>query len=868
MQNADKSSSGRTRLLKGSVAVQRNSQDILASPTPYSYKGTGSRIAVAIGGSSECCTSANANTTIPAPTITHIMPGDGFLDVFFDPTRSLTYWTVSTTSSVPGEVVPDVSGTASPIRVSGLVNRQAYTLRLSKTTPTGISGLSAPVTNARPLPVPGQLSLAIDAGNQSLTVTVTAPTSSGGSAIIRYEQSLDNQSTWVPVTFSSGMAFTMTGLTNGVTKTVYVRAVNDDGPGPAASAVGTPATVPSVPMLAIANGNQTLVITVTAGDDGGSPIRNFVLSYTVGGVLYSQTITYNQVPVTYTIPSLVNGTAYTISATAVNDIGTSSSATATGTPATVPGLPGLTVVAGDQTLTVTVSAPVSNGGSAIIRYEQSLDNSTWSTANLSGSNAITVTGMVNDVVSTVYVRAVNSMGAGAAASIDGTPTAAPPVPLAPVLTGMSAKTLTTVTLTFTQEANGIAITNYKYSLNGGAFTAFSPVDTTSPVTISGLTAATTYAIRLKAVSASGDSAESNEITVTTYAELRVERFTEPGTYTWVAPANIDEVEYLVVGGGGGGGGTVSNIRVLGNIPFAASDPSPGTLGTYYIWDRSGASQHGYLRRDNANNNDVMYIQCTAPSLITPNTGGTIFDRGKWYPTQYVYLMSTVAPTVTNTTYSQPQGFPNIAYGNNVSAGSGGGGGGSIKTSIISPFPKKTVTPNTSYTVVVGAGGAGGTATPSSGTGIGLGGGTETNGADGEASSFDDIIAAGGAGGKASRSGFNQNGGGGLSGDSIMGGRGGAGGARNAASNTNPETYQWNTTILRGTTAGSGVSLTFDNTNAVTYGSGGDGGDPNTVATSTVIANTGKGGEGTGATLNDAASGRDGASGVVMLRYYI
>jgi hypothetical protein len=43
--------------------------------------------------------------------------------------------------------------------------------------------------------------------------------------------------------------------------------------------------------------------------------------------------------------------------------------------------------------------------------------------------------------------------------------------------------------------------------------------------------------------------------------------------------------------------------------------------------------------------------------------------------------------------------------------------------------------------------------------------------------------------------------------------------------------------------------------------------PNTVATGTTPANVGKGGNGSGATLNSFANGIAGGSGIVMLRYY-
>ena len=66
------------------------------------------------------------------------------------------------------------------------------------------------------------------------------------------------------------------------------------------------------------------------------------------------------------------------------------------------------------------------------------------------------------------------------------------------------------------ENGGAGITNYKYSLDGVSYTAFSPARTTSPLTISGLTNGTSYSVTLKAVNAQGDSRPSESVTVTPF----------------------------------------------------------------------------------------------------------------------------------------------------------------------------------------------------------------------------------------------------------------------------------------------------------------------------------------------------------------
>ena len=72
----------------------------------------------------------------------------------------------------------------------------------------------------------------------------------------------------------------------------------------------------------------------------------------------------------------------------------------------------------------------------------------------------------------------------------------------------------TATLTFTAgSANGSAITNYKYSIDGTTYTALNPPQASSPITITGLTNYTWYRIYIKAVNALGDSVASASVNV-------------------------------------------------------------------------------------------------------------------------------------------------------------------------------------------------------------------------------------------------------------------------------------------------------------------------------------------------------------------
>ena len=89
-------------------------------------------------------------------------------------------------------------------------------------------------------------------------------------------------------------------------------------------------------------------------------------------------------------------------------------------------------------------------------------------------------------------------------------------PSAPTITTIT-NNAGTATINFTAPTSngGSVITNFEYTTDGGTtWTAFSPVTTSSPVTVSGLTNGTTYPFQLRAVNAIGSGAPSNIISTT------------------------------------------------------------------------------------------------------------------------------------------------------------------------------------------------------------------------------------------------------------------------------------------------------------------------------------------------------------------
>ena len=231
------------------------------------------------------------------------------------------------------------------------------------------------------------------------------------------------------------------------------------------------------------------------------------------------------------------------------------------TPATEPDAPtGLSATVSDQRVDLIWTAPASNGGAPILRYEYELDFSgTW-TSTGGTATSYTVTGLTNGQPYRFRVRAVNRVGAGlASSSRAATPTSTVVAPDAPF--GLSATPGNgQVMLTWVQPSGGAALTHYEYEQDGSG-TWISTGGTAPSYTVTGLTNGQFYTFRVRAVNSAGQSAASNSRTATptTTAPEAPEslRFTPGGqqvTLRWRAPTNdggepITHYEYEQDGSG-------------------------------------------------------------------------------------------------------------------------------------------------------------------------------------------------------------------------------------------------------------------------------------------------------------------------------
>ncbi|MEL6890916.1 MAG: fibronectin type III domain-containing protein [Actinomycetota bacterium] len=314
--------------------------------------------------------------------------------------------------------VPDAAATATSATATGLRNGTTYRIRITAVSAQGLGpvGESAPVT-----PI----------GDGSVRRLRAAP--GDGSATITWEPPIG----WRPVTgyrltvspggsidvASSARRHDLTGLANGATHQVTVRALSASGTG-APSTVGpfTPAAnLPSAPTITSTTAGDGS-ITMGWSEPTSGQWSDYVVTATPtgGGTPASSTIAGTRT--SYEFRGLTNGRAYDLSVTAVHPGGTPGGAdTATGVvPVGLPTRPVVGTAVSDASgtaVTLTWSAPGNDGGSPLTGYV--LDGSVvGGSAVVSGltlsasSTTHTVTGLTTGTTYRFTIVARNGVGQG------------------------------------------------------------------------------------------------------------------------------------------------------------------------------------------------------------------------------------------------------------------------------------------------------------------------------------------------------------------------------------------------------------------------------------------------------------------------
>jgi hypothetical protein len=566
-------------------------------------------------------------STVPAkPSIEKAVRGNGQATIHFAAPASIggvpgnggspiTAYTV--TSDPEGIAVTRDGSSAGPITVTGLTYNIPYMFRVTAANANGSgapSDPSAPVTPSAAVPGAPTAVTAMRDGNQSLSVSFTAPPANG-SKITRY----------TVTSYPGGITGTgaaspirMSGLTNGTAYAFRVRATNGIGTGhasalsphliPAAIKPGTPTGVTAISSSDIAGG-KVFVYFTPPESDGGTEITEYTATSHPGAI----TSKGNTNPIT--VSGLTNGTAYAFWVTAANALGTgpASARSRYVTPATLPFAPKTgNVVKGNGQATVHFAAPTAiggvpgNGGSPIMAYTVTSDPEGISvTRDGRSTSPITVTGLTGGKAYAFTVRAANAIGESASSSASNivTPTAA--IPGAPTeVTAIPGGGQATVSFTVPLE-NGSPIQFYTVFAYPGAipFTG----STSSPITVTGLTNGKAYTFRVTATNWIGTgaaSAPSDKVTPATVpgkpTNVQAVRGNGQATVSFTGPVAEDGVP-------GNGGSPITSYTVsLNGVISVTKAASPIIVtglenGTEYTFDAwaNNKNGHGAVATSNA-----------------------------------------------------------------------------------------------------------------------------------------------------------------------------------------------------------------------------------------------------------------------------
>ncbi|MEY4377301.1 MAG: Methylamine utilization protein MauG precursor, partial [Pseudomonadota bacterium] len=226
-----------------------------------------------------------------------------------------------------------------------------------------------------------------------------------------------------------------------------------------------------------------------------------------------------------TVAGLTEGVRYQCAVRATNSTAESPDSTAlavtlAATNATPPAPPtGLTVTAGNGSLTLRFTAPAADGGAPIVGFQANCGGFTGSAV----ASPIVIGGLPNGIPRTCTVSAVNDQGASlGSVAVTATPTvgAGGPVPpgIPTSVTGTAGDAVVSIAFTSPNSDGGSPITSYVVQCNGGG-QAFTTTGLTSPVRLAGLQNSTAYNCTVEARNAFGGSTAVAAGTLTPAAGL-------------------------------------------------------------------------------------------------------------------------------------------------------------------------------------------------------------------------------------------------------------------------------------------------------------------------------------------------------------
>ena len=197
--------------------------------------------------------------------------------------------------------------------------------------------------------------------------------------------------------------------------------------------IGRPG-VPTINAITATDDGISIAFTAPAST-GGSPITNYFYSLDDGQTYVGFSPAQTTSPLL--VNGLVGGTAYDVKIRAANVVGEGTASTKTAiTYLAKPGAPTIgSITPGNQELSITFTAPASDGGASITNYMYSLDNGVTfvSFSPAQTTSPLRITNLIAGTSYSIKILATNSVGQGTSSTTVVGSTIAPPAatPIAP-----------------------------------------------------------------------------------------------------------------------------------------------------------------------------------------------------------------------------------------------------------------------------------------------------------------------------------------------------------------------------------------------------------------------------------------------------
>jgi titin len=372
------------------------------------------------------------------------------------------------TTFVCGTGVGEIDCGAAPVTatVNGLNNGTSYTFTVTATNKAGTGTASSPSNSVIPATAPAPpTAVAAEGGNETATITFSAPSSNGGAPVLSYTVTpYIGTTAEPPTTFDCNpgdfqidcgavpISATVPSLQNGTTYTFTVAATNDaatsvSSPASNSVLVGAPGAPPTAPTASLGPtqtpGDGEVALSWTPAMPNAAAVSSYTITPYIGASAQTATtfgcgigagdVVCNTDPINAVVTGLTPGTAYTFAVTATNSYGDGLASPVSNslTPYTIPGAPGSPLATPGNSASAILSFSESVGnGSAITSYPvtpylgaTAKTPITFECGTAAGEIdcgaapvAVTVNVLTFGTTYTFTVTATNAAGAGAASS--------------------------------------------------------------------------------------------------------------------------------------------------------------------------------------------------------------------------------------------------------------------------------------------------------------------------------------------------------------------------------------------------------------------------------------------------------------------